>query len=209
MKLYHVTFNTDEPKIKTFIPRIPKWIIDTLEITKNCDENSTIPRICFSSSIETAIQALSEKSRDLKTGASLLVYELEVDKNDPLIISPEELFSKGYVIDALENREYWYLKEVTLVAKEYKITDFDMEYDFAWSVINPDEIKEIAEYSEHKKPMIQNILESHYVNSKDIYDDLYELAEENKCLNFIDDLYERISEIPWAQIVRVNKLCLA
>lgn len=208
MKLYHVTFNTDEPKVKTFIPRIPKWITDTLEITKECDENATIPRICFSSSIETAIQALSEKTRDLKTNARILVYELEVDKNDCYLISPEELFYKGYVVDALENREYWYLKEVTLVAKEYKVIDFDTEYDFAWSVIGPTEVKEIAVSSLHEKPLIQTILNTSYTNSKEVYDDLYELAERHKCFNFIDDLYEGIAEIPWAQILRVNRVSL-
>lgn len=206
MKLYHVTFNTKEPKIKTFIPRIPQWIKDTLEVTHECDENATIPRICFSSSIETAIQALAERDRDLKIGAKFFVYELEVDENDTNLITPKELFTKGYVVDALENKEYWYLKEITLVAKEYKVKDFDVEYDFAWSVIDPIEIKEIAINSTQIKPTIQKIINTQYKDSKEIYDDLYILAEENKCFNFIDDLYEQIAEIPWAQITRIDRL---
>ena len=83
---------------------------------------------------------------------------------------------------------------------------FRSEYDFAWSVIDPIEIKEIAINSTQIKPTIQKIINTQYKDSKEIYDDLYILAEENKCFNFIDDLYEQIAEIPWAQITRISRL---
>ena len=47
---------------------------------------------------QTAIQALAERDRDLKIGAKFFVYELEVDENDTDLITPKELFTKGYVL---------------------------------------------------------------------------------------------------------------
>lgn len=49
--LYHVSYDLSEPLHKEFIPRIPNNTVN--------EEDESIPRICFSDSIQGCIRAIS------------------------------------------------------------------------------------------------------------------------------------------------------
>lgn len=84
LTLYHVSYGMDSEQ-KEFAPRVP------LSVCTDCQENATIPRICFSDSIERCFQA---KEGILKTGAMFTLYTLQIAENDPDLLTPAVLFKR-------------------------------------------------------------------------------------------------------------------
>ncbi len=207
MVLYHVTFELDEPLEKTFRPRVPSWL---LNYDNTYGENDSIPRICFAPSVKLALQAIN-CCDELAKGRPFIVYEFFVDENDENLIHPQELYEKGYVIDALENKEYWYLDSVTLGGKVCMIDDFYAYEDYAWSVIKNTQILWIAnnlmvKADEQYSPIIKSIIDSYEdkdFDSFDLYDDFqnislpYYLMQEMDCY---------LSDIPWSHIYRLEDI---
>lgn len=127
MLLYHVT--TDLDFKSNFTPRIPSAYA--------CDEDQTIPRICFSTSLGGCFSALPSGNSKLretnrKTGGLYRVYTYRVDgrKKTNSMIGSKDLWVKGLVHDALETGEYWVLKPIVFKESDsflIKLTNWDEE----------------------------------------------------------------------------------
>lgn len=197
MTLYHVSFGLQEIE-KAFIPKVPESCAAIL------GEDAKTPRICFSSSIARCIQATECLPA---VGEPITVYKLEVEPNDSSLISPKVLYYSGKVPDALENHEYWYLKEVSLIGEHRIITHQDYELSLAWSVIKMQDVIKI----------VQSIIDANFLgvnleiftserNSNAIYRTFCQWLDRNCFYSLEDELYDRISELPWAQVKVVTRL---
>lgn len=113
MILYHATYNIDQAEYYKFIPRVPD----------NCTtyEDMQIPRICFADSIRNCIRSISGILENEQDMCMIRVYEFEIDENDKNLITWEELYQNDWVDDAALTHEYWYLEEICLKSKIYKI----------------------------------------------------------------------------------------
>lgn len=197
MTLYHVSFGLQEIE-KLFIPKVPESCAAIL------GEDAKTPRICFSSSIARCIQATECLPA---VGEPITVYKLEVEPNDSSLISPKVLYHSGKVPDALENQEYWYLKEVSLIGEHRIITHQDYELSLAWSVIKMQDVIKI----------VQSIIDANFldvdlnvfVSEKDanaIYRTFCQWLDRNGFYSLEDELYDMVSELPWAQLKVLNRL---
>lgn len=105
MELYHISkSNMDGQVIR---PTVPDNIL-----TKTGTENSSIPRISFSDSIDTALLAIGRNK--LREGPKVLFVHEPQDYNKIKIVKPETLVRKGYVPDADQTKEYWVLNSTRL-----------------------------------------------------------------------------------------------
>ena len=140
-------------------------------------------------------------------GEPITVYKLEVEPNDSSLISPKVLYHSGKVPDALENQEYWYLKEVSLIGEHRIITHQDYELSLAWSVIKMQDVIKI----------VQSIIDANFldvdlnvfVSEKDanaIYRTFCQWLDRNGFYSLEDELYDMVSELPWAQLKVLNRL---
>jgi hypothetical protein len=140
--MYHISRNR---KLDGVIlkPRIPDNFF-----TQNGNENNTIPRVCFSETIDGALSALNSNiSND-----TLFVYE-PVLKNSIRVLKNKEV--QKYVPDAHLTKEVWILDEVELkyvkkvfVEDAKDMTFFDYENNEGrrgefWTWIWEDNIDEI------------------------------------------------------------------
>lgn len=117
---------------KTLTPRLPSWISDYIkkhgkkkleEFMKNNGvyEDYTIPRVCFSNSINGALNALipgsSVINAALDGGIEKLhyVYIPEKPINEYKYITNKDIVKNGYVYDADISHEMWVLEPVKLV----------------------------------------------------------------------------------------------
>lgn len=96
--LYHVTGDHDHTGV--FTPRIPENRME--------GEDTTTPRICFADSLSGALDALGGANERV----NLTVFWLEVDTDDPYVLTPEELYS--LVPDAGMTGEHWLTRPVTV-----------------------------------------------------------------------------------------------
>lgn len=197
MTLYHVSFGLQEIE-KLFTPKVPESCA-TIH-----GEDTETPRICFSLSIAKCIQATECLPA---VGEPITVYKLEVEPNDGNLMSPNDLYSSGKVPDALENQEYWYLKEVSLIGEHRIITYQDYEFSFAWTVIKMQDVIKI----------VQSIVDTNFldvdlnvfVSEKDanaIYRTFCQWLDRNGFYSLEDELYDMVSELPWAQLKVFNRL---
>lgn len=115
MKLYHLSFDLDQPKTKTFIPRIPSGALE--------DEDKSIPRICLSRNILGCVNALSAFNRtdidknwdDKSTAYKAVLYSIDIDDiPSSALIGSVELYERGLVADAIITQEHWCLSPITM-----------------------------------------------------------------------------------------------
>ena len=121
MKLYFVERCLDENPLKCFYPRIPEFRL------KN--ENSEIPRICLSDSIEGCLSAApwgGDNIGEVGKLEALRVYEFNVDNYDNILF-PEELVKSKYVPDANITGEHWVLNQNLYPDSTYYISLIDFE----------------------------------------------------------------------------------
>ena len=191
MKLYHVSVFLQGKKV-LFKPRVPKSAAE--------GENATIERICFSTSIENCIKAIG--SYKFKSGTKFMVFEADIDSGS--LISPQVLFDRNYVKDALENEEYWYRDSIALTGKYYIIENIDYEPKLSLKCVTIDEIKSILLQVSSKFKLITDLnLES----AEAYYDCAINYCNCNCLYGFIDDIYDTIAEqIKYAQSYKINKL---
>lgn len=114
MKLYHLSFDIDQPLTRTFFPRVPA--------NKMEDEEIHLSRICFSHSILGCINALpgledklSQNWDDEHCAAKAVLFT--VDTEDLFardFVDSNDLYEHGFVPDAIVNQECWYLSPLTL-----------------------------------------------------------------------------------------------
>ncbi len=114
MKLFHVSFDLDEPLRKEFIPRIPSN-------TTN-DENETISRICFSDSIQGCIRAINGYPKIDSSYVDVIVWEHDFQNTDSLY-DWKYLYGRNLVPDAAVTHEYWYTKRIVLDGTKYRIAN--------------------------------------------------------------------------------------
>jgi hypothetical protein len=107
MELYHISLLN----VSSLKPRIPDN-----NFTRNGYENSTIPRICFSNTIDGCLAAIADNIK----GATYLVY-MPIIKEGMNIIGNEEIIDNNYVPDAILTGETWIteLVNVRCVGKIY------------------------------------------------------------------------------------------
>ena len=193
MKLYHVSVFLQGKKV-LFKPRVPKSAAE--------GENATIERICFSTSIENCIKAIGPSK--FKSGTKFMVFEADIDANSESLISPQVLFDRNYVKDALENEEYWYMDSIELSGKYYIIQNIDYEPKLSLKCVTIDEIKSILLQVSSKFKLITDLnLES----AEAYYDCAINYCNCNCLYGFIDDIYDTITEqIKYSQSYKINKL---
>lgn len=124
MKLYHVTKDLNHDG--HFTPRIPQCRYHL--------EDETIPRICFSASIEGALSALpvpkggSFGYLNEVGGCVWKVFEVETDTLDPQVIqTPQQLYESGLVLDTWMTEEYWITTPLDLSESSYLILIHEWE----------------------------------------------------------------------------------
>lgn len=116
MLLYHVS--TDLNFNSKFIPRIPKCMAH--------NENSTIPRICFSETLEGCFSAMPDGGIKIEqliknNEGKFRVYKLDLSKtlvNQSDILTPQNLWENDFVDDADLTLEYWILKPIEFQEKD-------------------------------------------------------------------------------------------
>lgn len=205
MKLYHVTFDLEEPEIKVFRPRVPD--------SAGEGEDTYIPRICLAPSIEKCIQALPSGSRRMSKGEKIRIYEVNINIDDSNLISPDILFFKGYVPDALETEEYWYLKNLKMVSTVKEISSFDYDFELAFSCIRVPQVIESTKVlmegkPEKEKQELNKILNKRNLNSDDLYGEISSYLNKIEDYDFYDSLWEKLAMLPWAQTTRFHNLVL-
>lgn len=203
MKLYHVTFDLNEPDKKLFYPRVPK--------TAGTGEDKSLKRICLAPTIEECMQALPSDKRKLRNGEKFRIYEVEIDDNDPNLVYPEEIFNKGYVPDALENHEFWYKENLLMDSIIVEIQNFNYDYEIAWSCVKLSDLRNIVkELSEEKnleeKNYLNKILSKNFSLPEDLYKEVSDYINYIKDFDFCDDLWEAVASLPWAQLTKINSI---
>lgn len=191
MTLYNITFREDMREVLT--PNIPYSAAD--------GENKIINRVCFSDSIEHCVEAIGPCSRDMHNGAIFTIRSVDTDKmNSKSIITPKELFDKGFVPDALETQEYWYLEQVQIKLSKAKVISYSFEYALAWTCIKMKDMQEIV----NNLGVTGVIADS----SKQLYDKVNCYFIEHKMYDKADALFDYAAELPFAQTLKIRDLKL-
>lgn len=191
MILYNITFREDDAT--TLVPTVPYTAAE--------GEDVCTKRICFADTVPHCIEAISQCSRDLHIGSILRIRSVNTDHLDrSSILTPEELFNTSKVPDALQNREYWYLKEVCVTLHKVRVVDFSYYHAIAWKCLKYSDVEKIVRvlkipYKEFKDPESLYNYANGYLNDKMEFDKM-------------DDLWESIAELPFAQKIAINKLKL-
>ena len=141
MKLYHISADikrTDNP----VTPRIPD-----LGEKETCAEDLTIPRICFSETVNGCISALPPQNRSqiASVKSKFVLYEINTeDYPSSFFISNEEIVKRRLVYDANLTKEWWVIKPVRLIGKVCEITNIKAGPVLNFSLIDPAEVVQTA-----------------------------------------------------------------
>lgn len=148
--------------------------------------------------------------RWLRTGERFTVYEADISLASEKLTRPDELNLRGLVLDSIENEEYWYLSSLAMKAKGCEILSFCRYHDIAWSYVNESDMLDILENMlKNENPWLKESISSintARLTSFEIY------SEVSKCVGrlgediFIDDFWDNITELPWAQIYKIDKI---
>lgn len=122
MKLYHINLEVGNI-IKKFKPKIP------LIRLRDGSEDSSIPRICLSASLNGCLSAVywggaSFEDIFIDYGLSIPIRVYEFDTDDieyNNLITPEYLYKTDKVRDAMINQEYWVINQTLQPRKTYVI----------------------------------------------------------------------------------------
>lgn len=120
MKLYRVEKINENIK-EEFSPMIPKNVLS------GGIEDSTIPRICVSNTIEGCLGSVTWGGYNIETYLednknTIRVYEFKLsDINKNNLITPEYLYEKDLVRDAVIHDEYWIINQKIIPSKVYNL----------------------------------------------------------------------------------------
>ncbi|MFJ8528426.1 hypothetical protein [Bacillus sp. NPDC094106] len=107
MKIYHISL--EDKRVEVFTPRVPA------EEMRLAEEDSTTARFCVSTTIEGCLSAVpwGGSSLGLHDKKVITVYEFDTDdlQNKKNLITPLELYQKGFVPDAMYTNEHWIMNE--------------------------------------------------------------------------------------------------
>lgn len=137
------------------------------------------------------------------SGERFTVYEVDISLASEKLIRPDELNLRGLVPDSMENEEYWYLSSLTMKAKRCEILGFCGYHDIAWSCVNE------SDMLENENPRLKGSISS--INtarrtSFEIYSEVSKCAGGLREDIFIDDFWDNIIELSWAQIYKIDKI---
>lgn len=201
MKLYNVSFNLNNLN-NVLLPAIPDSAGDT--------ENKTIKRVCLADSIEHCMQAIASDNREMCNGAKFIVREVDIPLTKKSLVHPRFLKERGYVPDALENNEYWYLEPVKFKMYLCELEHFDSDFTVSWSCITREQILNIVtKYIKTKRF-------DRYKTSKGIYNAFCKFINEKtqfatetqrcKYYNIYDEVWEDLVGLPWAQKTELTNI---
>lgn len=171
MKLYHLSFDVEEPLTRTFVPRVPEFKME--------DENSNIPRICFSHNVLGCLNAIPELDyrlgdnwEDLRSASRAVLFCMETKEfPDAKFLESQALYEQGLVPDALVNQECWCLSPITMTGE---MVDFcpcsdkvrtlysakEENRDFVYSVID----RVCEEYARENKAELDTLSLTYIMN---------------------------------------------
>lgn len=190
MKFYNITFDLNN-RDKVLKPYIPYSASDK--------ENRTIKRVCITDSVEHCMQAIATGNREVYKGSPFVLRVVEIVKSNNQLVYPDKLVSCGYVPDALENKEYWYLKPIQCRAYKCVIESFDYEYDIAWTCIKTEDCRRIVKRITGKEF-------NRCKSALSIYKSFCKWANEIKAWSMLDDVWDALVELPWAQKTKIYNL---
>ena len=204
MKLYHVSLDPWNGDTKLFVPRVPA------DLNEDLSEDKVTPRICFSTEPALCLQAIQATFR---VGTPITVFTVILDRRDQDLVSPQRLTKTGAVPDALENNEYWYLKPITVQGSKQIITDFSREFDIAWTALKAHDVLRIAialalEYNVIERFRWEEIVGG---SAREVYNSFlgqlpFVGLNEAVCYAIEDEIWDRVAELPWAQLKRISNL---
>lgn len=129
------------------------------------------------------------------------LYTLQIAENDPDLLTPEVLFKKGYVPDALESHEYWLVRPITLHGIYRIVNGISRSFEFAWTAIKSGDVLSVLD---------ETAISHEFRNADMSAEQIYNIAQSNlsarKAYDLQDFLYDRIAELPWAQLLKINKV---
>lgn len=110
---FHISMDT-KMNGKTLKPRIPTYLTKKDNVT-TYKENATIPRVCFSPSIEGCLNAIISAQKNLDVvGKNIFVYIPEKPISEYKIKTNKEIIKEKLVFDANATGEMWILEPVKL-----------------------------------------------------------------------------------------------
>ena len=111
---FHVSMDT-KMNGKTLKPRIPTYLTKKGSVSDTYKEDSTIPRVCFSPSIEGCLNAIISAQKNLRiVGEKMFVYIPEKPISEYKIKTNKEIIKEKLVFDANATGEIWILEPVKL-----------------------------------------------------------------------------------------------
>jgi hypothetical protein len=145
--------------------------------------------------------ALSVARRDICTGARFIARVFEADNKDKNVISPKVLKKNNFVPDALEHNEYWYLDKAKCKVYLCEIDEFDYALELAWSCISAEQVRNMIKgYGErYWIPSLER-----YKSSEACYNAYIRMAEHRGWWSVVDRLWDDLTELPWAQTVKIT-----
>lgn len=202
MYLYHISYCKDELN-KVFVPRVP-------DIDPRCGENLTIPRICLANSVAHCIQAIQSTPMN---DSIITLYKVDTKHLDKkCLVTPEQLAGQGLVIDALENREYWYTKPLKLKGKYFQVKGMNLEFELAWTVIKRDDIITLIKKCLIKNKIIMSKQDINkifsYKTSYGVYQAFMRELNKRQLWDQEDEFYDSVAELHWAQIKKISNVQL-
>ncbi len=133
IKLYHIDFydSLDEKTDLTKFNLQPKEFIPCIPRNRLITEDSTIPRICMSTSISGAISSCPFDVQDITTDY-YAIYYIELTREEFLTMIEEDVILapssvSAYVSDALIFQEFWITREMVLDKTYIKFTYLDYQ----------------------------------------------------------------------------------
>ncbi|MBO5390052.1 MAG: hypothetical protein J6A59_18320 [Lachnospiraceae bacterium] len=190
MKLYNVSFDLNNTN-QILKPCIPYSVA--------ADEDKTIPRVCLAKSPAHCMQAIATDTRQVYVGSNFILRTVDIKEDSDYIINPQVLFDRKYVPDALENLEYWSLKPVKCKVQHCVIEYFDYEREIAWSCIKLEDCWRIIKRFSGKEF-------NRCKSAKTMYNAFSNWATENKQWEMLDDVWDTIAMLPWAQTTKIYNL---
>lgn len=163
--LYHISL--EKLNNNSLSPRIPesraKW------------ENTEIPRICLSPTIEGCLTAINENFSELlyqqnSLDIPLIGYIYSIDErtiNVSNLVLPEELYDKAYVFDSLVTQEHWVINQDVKLDKPKVVRFVRMKAKMVSFNINEEEKR------------MEQIISASYVNSIHDYEENMQFSFNN------------------------------
>lgn len=173
-KLYHATL---DPYAEVITPRVPT--------NRGPEENSTIERICTSTSIEGCLTAVSWGGKCFEflmaESGSAVIHILEYDIGDighKNIIPGDFLWQKGLVHDAFKNDEYWIIRDATPTDSYYIVVT---DWTEGW-----EDFYRYSDYMDYVdgKIEIEDMLDGTFISVNDI--EYFKFTERWQCVDEID-----------------------